>query len=190
MDYDNKFITAIFVGIACFYVYSCLRTYAPPHSHVQSELMLKAYNIKQNDKLDEVIVVTSAGVTTKWDDGTAAFGADYVDECGLLAQINYFQAKDADDLGEPFLPLQNVSPKKIALRDSPNALDEGSLGLFVILEPRDDFPADTVPYIKRSGKRRLVLPARLYNDMLQKKGQYIFLDKDGNVLDRYIPANE
>lgn len=160
-------------------------------SHVQSKRVLRAYEIKQNDTRDKVVIVTRAGVTSRSRDGSFYFVVDHVDECDLLAQVNYSPSiGETDDLGQQFLLLKEASHLTV-VDDQSNRAKDGSLRIFVISDPRDDLPYDTTPYFQGKGKeRRLVLPEAVYEDMYEKRGQYIFLDKDGNVLDRFILKRE
>jgi hypothetical protein len=191
MTFDKSLIPFIFFGIACLYVYSCMNTCSPPMRHVQSKLKMQAYEIKQNDIRDEVVIVTHVAVTYRGSDGHPYFWVDYVDECGLLDQINYSPSiEETDDLGQQFLLLQDAPPPRI-IDDTVNRVRSGGLTIFVILEPRDDIPADATPYFERRGdKRHLVLPESVYNDTQKRGGQFTFLDKNGNVLDRFILKRE
>lgn len=138
--------------------------------------MRKAMDTLLNREFDDTVLVFNIEISPAGDRYSPFAAIYYVDENATLNQINYSESNDVNDLGKVLLPPEEFAP--------PDMRHVGLCSLCLNLRPNDSLPDKATPYREFDEKFYLVVPTTLFNNIMQKKGQFILLDKSGNILDR------
>lgn len=138
--------------------------------------MRKAMDTLLNREFDDTVLVFDIVISPTGDKYSPFAAIYYVDENANLNQINYAEPNDVNDLGGVLLPPEEFAPADMR--------HVGLCSLCLHLRSNDSLPDKATPYKEFDEKFYLVVPTTLFNNIMQKKGQFILLDKSGNILDR------
>ena len=136
-----------------------------------------AGDILTNGEIDDAAIIFSLISCTTGDGISAALRMEYVDENANVSQINYTPYDDPNALGRVFISAEEFGP--------PEMRNVGICRVEAHLRLDDNLPESAVPYFELGEERYyLKVPRGVLNNIIQKNGQLILLDKAGCVLDR------
>ncbi|NIV14272.1 MAG: hypothetical protein GWN62_24265 [Aliifodinibius sp.] len=136
----------------------------------------KAMDTLLNRQFDEAVTVFNIKVSPTGDKYGPFVVIYYVDENASLNQINYAESNEVTDVGDVLLPTEEFAPS--------NMRHVGICSLCLYLRLKGGFADNAKSYREFDEKYYLVVPSTLFNNIMEKKGQFILLDKNDSILDR------
>lgn len=142
--------------------------------------MERVVNILSNSTIDQSVITYIVCISQMNEEGRVLLDLRFVDESDLALQVNYCERKNSSDLGDVFATsqmLDTLTSRNTEVRmvfagvKADNTLRDGS-------EPysAQDYVDDMFPLF--------LVPEEMFKKIVTGHGQFILLDKQGNVLDR------
>jgi hypothetical protein len=138
---------------------------------------LRGFKILKNNSFDYDVIAYDFRVVDSNEMGLVLV-IRYVDELLRVAQVNYAYDIDPNSFGSAFISSEDMP--------SPHMRMHGKTDMCIPLRVDLKLSANEIPYYEWNGERWLLfVPKTTFDDIIKKEGQFILLNKEGNVLDRF-----
>ena len=138
----------------------------------------RAYKTLLNNYFDHDVIALDFNITDCYDNETI-IEIRYIAEITEVTQVFYTSYNDdAGDIGHVFLAPDNMF--------YPSMRASGIANLCIRIRVDPNLSANDTPYNEWDDDRLyLVMPQMTFDSIKKKEGQFILLDDEGNVLDRF-----
>jgi len=138
----------------------------------------RAYKILHNNYFDHDVIALDFNIKECDDNGTI-IEIRYIAEMTKVSQVFYKPYNDdAGDIGHVFIAPDNMF--------YPSMRASGITNLCIRIRVDPNLSANDTPYDEWDDDRLyLVMPQMTFDSITKKEGQFILLDEEGNVLDRF-----
>jgi hypothetical protein len=138
--------------------------------------MRKAMNTLLNRQFDDTVIVFNIEISPTGDKYRPFVAIYYVDENASLNQINYAESNEVNNVGDVLLPPEEFAPSDMR--------HVGICSLCLNLRLNNSLTDNAKSYREFDEKYYLIVPSTLFNNIMEKKGQFILLDRNSNILDK------
>jgi hypothetical protein len=137
----------------------------------------RGYKILRNNSFDDDVIAYNFWVADSNEIGFVLV-IRYVDELRRVTQVNYASDTSSNSIGSTLVASEDMPPLHMRMF--------GKTDLCIPLRVDLKLSANDTPYDKWTDERWLLfMPKTTFDSIIKKEGQFILLDEEGNVLDRF-----